>query len=99
MLALASRWSRRGVSHADSIEKIETKDVPERGKTVFPGDLLSFRIRPSGIRDGHFINAPVASRDLRCAFRLKAETIRFQAKALHYLAPEDFVARFHVCEF
>src|ERR1700739_2582962 len=99
MWALGSRWSRRGVRHANLIEKIIAKAVTARGKTVFPGDLLSLSRGPSGIRDRHFINAPVASCDLRCAFRLKAETIRFQAKALHYLAPEDLVARFHVCEF
>ena len=65
----------------------------------FPTDLLSFRIRPSGIRDSDLVDSAVWKiGDLRRHLRLEAEAVLLQRDALDNLSTEDLVAGLHVGE-
>src|SRR5580765_6815864 len=79
-------------------QQIVTKDVPERGKSVSPGNFLSFRVGAARIGDRYFIDPQVSSGDFCSELRFESKTVRSKLHPLQYLASEHLVTGFHVRE-
>src|ERR1700719_1665978 len=79
-----------------SREQIVAENAPQSGDAIAPSDFFSFRVASAGIRNGHFVDAPVSFGDLGRAFGLKSEAVRFEANALQDFAAENLVASLHI---
>src|SRR5450759_2970027 len=69
---------------------------PERQKPLLPGDLLALFILPTGIGDGHLVDAYPFLKYLGRNLRLEVEAVRFYGDPLQRPAPEHLIAGLHV---
>jgi hypothetical protein len=90
--------TRRVGELCTSVGKTKADDAPQGLDAVFPGDLFAFFIGTAGIRNGDFVNPPVAFCDFGGDFRFKPEAVGFQLDSLQDFAAENLVAGFHVRE-
>jgi len=91
---------RGGIQHFDVgrnlIEEPISQDCIQCHKPITPGDFFPIFIGPARIGNRHLVNSPFALSDFYGDFRLESETVRLQAHAFNYLAPEHLIASFHV---
>src|SRR5947209_4057909 len=71
------------------IQNLVPQDAPQSLDAVSPGDLLTFLVRPPGIGDGHFIDAPFALGDFGGDLRLKTEAIGLESDAGQHFARSE----------
>src|SRR5882724_2622826 len=72
------------------------QDVPERGDSVAPSDLLALRVGPPRVGDADLPDASARLGEPRRDLRLEAESVARQYEPLHYRRTHGLVARLHV---
>src|SRR5579872_4098478 len=91
------RWCNFLSRNCRFLERV-FQQAPESAHSIFPADLFSLFVSAPPVANADFVDSQSTLCDLHCNLGLEPEPVFFDWNRLDDLAPENFVASFHVAQ-